>query len=139
MPRSARNTLDIDNIDLESSYSIPQVATALNFNPQYIRRLIRNGRIEAFKPNGYDWRISGREVKRMRDNLNHHSAVVPRPKQQVEQQSIAIPVSEADMKALDPNYKPQPTTDATDTPPTAPDTGGMWKGVGFPTLFTEDE
>ena len=63
MTRTKRPPVDLDHINTEETYSVSQVARAVGWHMNHLRRLIRQDRVEAIKPNCYDWRISGRLTK----------------------------------------------------------------------------
>jgi hypothetical protein len=64
-----RPSLDPENIDQSKSYCVADVALAFGYSKPYLRRLIRNGRINVFCPNGHEYRITGKEVARLKELL----------------------------------------------------------------------
>lgn len=106
MSRNKQVPLDLENIDETSSYSITQVARAFGYTPNYVRRLIKQGRLTAFKPNSFEWRVRGKEVARLAYNLDHHGGPGPKPDplERVPRQDIHV--SEEQMKRMDPAWQP---------------------------------
>ena len=55
----------VEDIDQTRTYTVKEVAALLNISSAYMRDLIHTGRIEAVKPTGGHFRITGIEVKRL--------------------------------------------------------------------------
>ena len=54
----------VDNVEPYRRHSVKETADLLNLSVEYLRDLIHMGRVEAVKPMGGHFRISGNEVKR---------------------------------------------------------------------------
>ena len=66
-------------IEPGKAYTTTQAGFFLGFTENYIRRLIRHGRIIATKPMGGHHRITGEEVQRILDGLQGQGRVPPIP------------------------------------------------------------
>ena len=121
-PQEKRVTLlSVEDIDDARTYTIPQSAGVLNWGSEYIRRLIRAGRITAFKPNG-QYRISGRELKRILGGIQATGRVPHNPRSDAADEIL---VSEETTAKLFPGEKLQETAVKVEEP------------IGFRHLFRE--
>ncbi len=103
MPNTKQPTIDLDNLDLNAGYSVKQAAGTIGYNSEYLRRLIRLGRVQAFRPNGYGWRILGSEIQRMINNLDLNGGLLPPAKSKQDDVQV-IEVSPEQMRLIDPNW-----------------------------------
>lgn len=55
----------VDNVEFYRFHTVRETAVLLNLSVDYLRDLIHMGRVEAVKPTGGHFRISGNEVKRL--------------------------------------------------------------------------
>ena len=61
----------VENVESYRLHTVRETALLLNLSVDYVRDLIHMGRVEAAKPTGGHFRISGNEVKRLlRSMLN---------------------------------------------------------------------
>ena len=104
-------------IELGKAYTTTQAGFFLGFTENYIRRLIRHGRIIATKPMGGHHRITGEEVQRILDGLEGGGRVpgvpIDQPTNEIyvtEEQAAPI-FSEPPRPAADP---PEPQTEEED-------------------------
>ena len=95
-----RPPLVLDDLDVGKAYSVPDVANALGYSKTYIRELIRQGRIDAFKPGGGEWRIHGSEVQRLSNVIDGRGSLPPNPETPV----YVIEVSEEEAKRILPGW-----------------------------------
>jgi excisionase family DNA binding protein len=80
MPRTKQPTVTPDEVSRDKSYSVSQVAGLLDFHPGHVKRLLREGRVKGFRPNGYEWRVSGEEVLRLLEGREYHGGLLlPKP------------------------------------------------------------
>ena len=70
MPKVERDPIDRNNINTTKSYTVLDVAHCVGWTTIWLRRLIREGRVKAFRPNGHEWRVPGEEVKRICETLS---------------------------------------------------------------------
>jgi len=55
----------VESVESNRMHTVKETATLLNLSVEYLRDLIHMGRVEAVKPMGGHFRISGNEVKRL--------------------------------------------------------------------------
>jgi excisionase family DNA binding protein len=67
MVKHKRPAINREAIDPNGAYSVTQVAELLEYHPGSVKRWLADGRVEGFRPNGFEWRIPGAEVKRLLD------------------------------------------------------------------------
>lgn len=101
MGKRRRPPLVLNDLDVGKAYSVPDVANALGYSKTYIRELIRQGRIDAFKPGGGEWRIHGAEVRRLSDVINERGSLPPKPERWVN----IIEVTPEQMDLIDPGWR----------------------------------
>ncbi|NIV34309.1 MAG: excisionase family DNA-binding protein, partial [Anaerolineae bacterium] len=70
---------NIESLDPNGAYSVRQVANYVGWHPDHLRQLIREGRVKAYRPNGYEWRIKGSEVARISQRLEHEGRLPSAP------------------------------------------------------------
>ena len=139
MPRIKQAPLNLDELDTNRSYSIRQVADAICWHPGHLRRLIRQQRVDAFRPNGHEWRIQGTEVKRMAEALAQNSGVLGL-KMPPEADFNPIAVNPGQMSRIEPTWE-----DRTPEPTPKPARRSWWDAwdaalrEGNPLLFDEEE
>ena len=102
MPKVERDPIDRNNINTTKSYTVLDVAHCVGWTTIWLRRLIREGRVKAFRPNGHEWRIPGEEVKRICETLKYRGRL---PKASVPDQVNVIEVTPEQMQVMDPNWK----------------------------------
>ncbi|NQW22407.1 MAG: excisionase family DNA-binding protein [SAR202 cluster bacterium] len=61
--------LAVDSVESNRMYSVKETAGLINLSVEYLRDLIQAGRVEAGKPFGGHFRITGNEVKRLLKNM----------------------------------------------------------------------
>ena len=98
-------------IEPAKAYTTTQAGYFLGFTENYIRRLIRHGRIIATKPMGGHHRITGEEVQRILDGLEGGGRVPRAPTDQpadvhVTEEQTARMFSNAHRPAEDPPKPP---------------------------------
>ena len=69
--------MEIQDITPGKSYSTIEAAFFIGFTDGYVRKLIRDGRIAASKPNGGQYRITGAEITRVMQNMETKGHVPP--------------------------------------------------------------
>lgn len=67
--------IDVSDIDPTRSYTVKEVAGMIHYNVVYLRDLIRDKKIKAFKPMGGNIRIPGKEVRRLVAGVNDGSGL----------------------------------------------------------------
>ena len=113
------------------------VAHCVGWTTIWLRRLIREGRVKAFRPNGHEWRIPGEEVKRICETLEYQGRL---PKASVPDQVNVIEVTPEQMQVMDPNWKEE---SAGEPPQDKPK--GFWEQIdenlkeSHPYLYGGDE
>lgn len=133
MPRIKREPIDRHNIDPTTSYSVLDVAHLVGWTPRWLRQLIREGKVQAFRPNGHEYRVHGAEVKRLLETLERHGSLprLPSPLDNARE----IPISAEQLQKIDPSYNPETSG------PEGPARKGFWERLdddvreGFPLLF----
>ena len=105
MGKRRRPPLVLDDLDVGKAYSVPDVANALGYSKTYIRELIRQGRIDAFKPGGGEWRIHGSEVQRLAEVLDERGSLPPKPETPV----TVIYVTPEQMDRMEPGWRSRPS------------------------------
>ena len=105
MTRTKRPPVDLDHIDTEKAYSVSQVAHTVGWHMNHLRRLIRQGRVKAFKPNGYDWRIPGEEFERLLKGQEYRRDRRPKQFTKNRHPVWVIEVSEAQRDMMFPNWE----------------------------------
>ncbi len=100
-----RPLLVLDDLDVGKAYSVPDVANAWGYSKTYIRELIRQGRIDAFKPGGGEWRIHGAEARRLADVIDERGSLPPKPETPVN--LIYVTPEEADL--IMPGWRSRPS------------------------------
>jgi len=65
------------DITATASYSTKETGYYLGFSESYVRRLIKNGRLNATKPGGGQHRIRGSEINRLLEGLATEGRVPP--------------------------------------------------------------
>jgi len=65
------------DITAGASYSTKEAGYYLGFSESYVRRLIKNGRLNATKPGGGQHRIRGSEITRLLEGLATEGRVPP--------------------------------------------------------------
>lgn len=108
MPRQQREPIDRQHIDRTRSYTVADVAHCVGWTPKWLRKLIHEGRVHAFRPNGHEWRVPGDEVQRILATLEHQGGLPPRKSALDEANIQDIPVSEAQMDRVDPGWRSRP-------------------------------
>ena len=102
MPRCKQPTISPDEVRSGKSYSVSQVAALLGYHPGHVRRLIREGRVAAFRPNGYELRILGEEVLRLLEGLAYNGGLLSKPEAPVN----VIEVTPEEMRRMFPGWEP---------------------------------
>ena len=100
-------------IEPGKAYTTTQAGFFLGFTKNYIRRLIRHGRIIATKPMGGHHRITGEEVQRILDGLLGQGRVPAIP---IDEPADEIHVTEEQAARI--FGGPRRPTEATPKPPT---------------------
>lgn len=52
--------------------TVEEAAKILDYHPNHVRRMLRQGKIRGKKPSGYAWMISRREVRRIKAAQDRH-------------------------------------------------------------------
>jgi len=101
MGRRTRPLLNLEDAEPNTAYSVPDVAHALDYARPYIRRLIRDGRIKAFKPGGHEYRVRGDEIMHIAETLKGTGLPPPKPPPEV----VGIEVTPEQMDKIKPGWR----------------------------------
>lgn len=104
MPKQEKQVIDHDNINPNASYTVPDVAQAVGWSNGWLRKLIKEGRVTAIRPNGHEYRISGKEVSRIMQDLDAGGRIAPKRGAIRPEDVNHIPVSPDLMPMIDPDW-----------------------------------
>ena len=110
MSRIKRPPISAEEVSATKAYAVSQVAALVGYHPCHLKRLIRQGRVVAFKPNGHEWRISGEEVQRLLDARDHNGGLLPPPPVDPPVNEIYLTEAEADL--IMPGWRSRPSETA---------------------------
>ena len=109
-------------IEPGKAYTTTQAGFFLGFTKNYIRRLIRHGRIIATKPMGGHHRITGEEIQRILDGLLGQGRVPAIP---IDESADEIHVTEEQAARVFDN-PPRPAADSPQPPTEEEDDGSIY-------------
>ncbi len=105
MSRIKQPPISAEELSSTRSYAVSQVAALVGYHPCHLKRLICQGRIKAFRPNGHEYRISGAEVQRLSEVIDERGSLPPKPETPVN----VIYVTPEEMDVMEPGWRSRPS------------------------------